>query len=189
MAAGNATTIGFLKYLLYRVGARMFWFGLVGFVLILYLLGEQMEFYLTGIDVEATVDRVETNCTLSWKELGHRAHADMDCAEARAIKASNPSIAYSISEHTSTQLVYMAPDGTPMKQWSHIAEVDGHKLVRGDRLTAVVGSDDYADIRGSFDAANMMLGFVLLIGSLVVLIVGWAFKGTATGSLSWRSST
>lgn len=179
--------MGFLKYLLYRIGSKIFWLGLV--VVMVFIIVDQTAFYMTAIDVDATVERVETNCTLSWKELGHRAHRDMECAKARAIKASDPSTAYRISENTRTELAYTAPDGTSMTQWTHIAEVEGHTLVRGDRLTAAVADDDYSDVRRAFDPGDFMLMFAILLGSIVVVIVGWAFKGTASGSLSARASS
>src|SRR5262249_49507280 len=133
-----------LKYVLYRVGKRIFWLGIVGIFLMIGIIVDQAWFYCGAISVAATVDRVESKCTV--EESGSSIGVDMDCAVARAM-VGNPGRNYSLHENHRTLLLYAAPDGTPMKAWSTISSFEGRELTRGDRLTAVVGRDDYADIR------------------------------------------
>jgi len=94
-----------------------------------------------------------------------------------ATKAADPMMGYRIVERTRSQLVYTAPDGTPMKEWSTITEVESRKLARGDRPTAVADPDDYADIRHSYDGGELREMFAILMGSVVAMLVGWIFNG------------
>jgi hypothetical protein len=187
--------IDFLKYLVYRFGNKLFWFGLVIAVLMVCILVDQAAFYVTAIEVDATVQRVDSTCSLEWKEQGHKMSVDIDCAQARAIQAFHPSMDYRVIDNTRTQLAYAAPDGTPMTQWSHIAKFEGHELARGDRLIAAVNANDYSDIRHRFDAADMMLGFAILYGSIVATIVGWVVRSAGRGYRlpgpiwTWRRSS
>src|SRR5262249_34511427 len=76
-------------------------------------------------------------------------------------------------EDRRTLLLYTAPDGTPMKEWSTISSFEGHELARGDRLTAVVDRGNYADIRRSANIEEFVDMFAVFLGSLVVMAVGW----------------
>ena len=157
-----------LKYVLYRVGRRIFWLGIVGIVVMIGMIVDQAWFYCGAVSVAATVDRIESNCTLT--ESGSGTFVDMDCAVARTM-ASNPG--YRLIENRRTLLLYTAPDGTPMKEWTTIGSFEGRALAPGDRLTAVVGRDDYADIRQGANIEAFVNMFAAFFGSLVVMAIGW----------------
>jgi len=157
-----------LKYVLYRVGKRIFWLGIVGILVMVGIIVDQAWFYCGAISVAATVDHVESTCTLV--ESGSSISVDMDCAVARTM-ASNPG--YRLIENRRTLLLYTAPDGTPMKEWSTISSLDGRALAPGDRLTAVIGRDDYADIRQGANIEEFVNMFAAFFGSLVVMAIGW----------------
>jgi len=159
-----------LKYVLYRVGKRIFWLGIVGILVMVGIIVDQAWFYCGAISVAATVDHVESTCTLV--ESGSSISVDMDCAVARTM-ASNPGRSYRLIENRRTLLLYTAPDGTPMKEWSTISSFEGRALAGGDRLTAVIDRDNYADIRHGASIEEFVNMFAALLGSLVVMVVGW----------------
>jgi len=159
-----------LKYVLYRVGKRIFWLRIVGILVMVGIIVDQAWFYCGAISVAATVDHVESTCTLV--ESGSSISVDMDCAVARTM-ASNPGRSYRLIENRRTLLLYTAPDGTPMKEWSTISSFEGRALAGGDRLTAVIDRDNYADIRHGASIEEFVNMFAALLGSLVVMVVGW----------------
>ena len=159
-----------LKYVLYRVGKRIFWLGIVGILVMVGIIVDQAWFYCGAISVAATVDHVESTCTLV--ESGSSISVDMDCTVARTM-ASNPGRSYRLIENRRTLLLYTAPDGTPMKEWSTISSFEGRALAGGDRLTAVIDRDNYADIRHSANIEEFVNMFAAFFGSLVVMAIGW----------------
>jgi hypothetical protein len=162
--------IAVLKYVLGRIGKRIFWLGILGILVTIGILVDQAWFYCGAISVAATVDRIESKCTVS--ESGSGISVDMDCAVARTM-VSNPGRSYRLLEDRRSLLLYTAPDGTPMKEWSTISSFEGRELTRGDRLTAVVDRDNYADIRRSANIGEFVDMFAAFFGSLVVMVVGW----------------
>jgi hypothetical protein len=162
--------IAVLKYVLGRIGNRIFWLGILGILVTVGILVDQAWFYCGAISVAATVDRIESKCTVT--ESGSSIGVDMDCAVAREM-VGNPGRNYSLHEDHRTLLLYTAPDGTPMKEWSTISSFEGHELTRGDRLTAVIDRGNYADIRHGASVEEFVDMFAVLFGSIVVMTVGW----------------